>query len=133
MMEETIRRLFLPPALNKAANPPIFVEIINQSDNPDLALLAADNLAWYGFVPVIGTAGAIPETEDNPTTHLRYYGPNFKGSYDWLISWIFGSRRSQIELVSDDTTYPYDYQVIIGNDYNPCLNQFYAPQLFLEQ
>jgi LCP family protein required for cell wall assembly len=133
MMEETLRRLFLPPALNKATRPPIYVEIINVSENPDFALLAADNLAWYGFVPVIGTAAPSVESQENPTTHLKYYGPNFKGSYDWLISWIFDSRRSEIELISDDTTYPYHYQVVVGDDYDPCLNQFYAPQLFLDQ
>jgi LCP family protein required for cell wall assembly len=132
-MEETFRRLFLPPALSKAAGPPIFVEVINVTNSPDLALLAAENLAWYGFAPIITSAETHPELQDIVSTQARYYAPNFKGSYDWLASWIFGVRRSQIELISDDEAYPYDYQLILGEDYNPCLNKMYAPQAFLDQ
>lgn len=132
-MEETFRRLFLPPALNKATRPPIFVELINVTDNPDLTTLAADNLAWYGFVPVIGSSETLPEPADSATTHVRYYAQNFKGSYDWLISWIFSVRRSQIELISDDDSYAHDYQVILGADYDPCLDTMYGPQAFLDE
>lgn len=125
-MGETIQRLFLPPALNKASRAPIFVEIVNASGNPDLALLAAENLAWYGFVPV-HSAEDVPEEE---TTTLTYYAPNFKGSYDWLISWIFDLRQSEIILEEEEPS-DYDYQVVLGEDYDPCLNQFFAPQAFI--
>jgi polyisoprenyl-teichoic acid--peptidoglycan teichoic acid transferase len=128
MMRDTFQRLFRPPDLNRATRPPIFVEIINATDNPDMALLAADNLAWYGFIPIIGPA----EPQPNATTHLSYYKPNFKESYDWLISWIFNVPRSSIDLAADNT-YPYDYRVVIGDDYNPCRPQLYAPQAFLEE
>jgi hypothetical protein len=104
------------------------VEIINATGNPDMALLAADNLAWFGFIPIIGPA----EPQPNATTHLSYYKPNFKESYDWLISWIFNVPRSSIDLAADNT-YPYDYRVVIGDDYNPCRPQLYAPQAFLEE
>ncbi len=125
-MAETIQRLFLPPALNKATNAPIFVEIVNASGDPELALLAAENLAWYGFVPVQSEED-VPEQE---ATSLTYYAPNFKGSYDWLISWIFDLRQSEIDL-DDETQFEYDYQVVLGQDYDPCLNQFFAPQAFI--
>ena len=74
MMEETFGRLFLPPALNRATRPPIYVEIINQTDNPDLAALAADNLAWHGFVPIITTAVTEPAHNNSQTT-LRLLRP----------------------------------------------------------
>lgn len=125
-MAETLQRLFLPPALNKATRAPIFVEIVNSSGNPDAALLAADNLAWYGLVPVISEE--TDSTEE--TTTLTYYAPNFKGSYDWLISWIFNLRQSEIVL-EDEEPFEFDYQVILGEDYDPCLNQFFAPQAFI--
>jgi LCP family protein required for cell wall assembly len=133
MMEETLRRLFFPPALDRATRPPIPVEVINITDNPDLSLLAADNLAWYGFIPTYDVTQPTPQMREDRSTRLTYFGPNFKGSYDWLISWIFGVRRSQIELVSDEPSYPYKYQVIIGDDYDPCVDQFYAPQAFLSE
>ncbi len=125
-MQETFGRLYRAPALNKANRRPVFVEIVNSTDNPDLAQLAADNLAWYGFIPVI----APDQPEEGVATHLNYYKPNFKDSYDWLISWIFDVSRSQIELVADDT-FEYDYQVVLGEDYDPCLNKLFQPQEFI--
>ncbi len=133
MMEETLRHLFLPPALSKSTNPLITVEVINVSNNPDLALLAADNLAWYGFAPVVTPVETYPGLEQTPTTTIKYFAPNFKGSYDWLISWIFNVRRSDIQLVTDDLAHPTNYQVVVANDYNPCINPFYGPQIFAGQ
>jgi polyisoprenyl-teichoic acid--peptidoglycan teichoic acid transferase len=126
MMRDTFRRLFRPPDLSRANRAPIYVEVINATDRPEMGLLAADNLAWYGFVPIIGPA----EPQEGSTTTLSYYKPNFKESYDWLISWIFNVPRGSIELASD-SEYTYDYRVVIGEDYNPCRPQLYAPQAFL--
>jgi hypothetical protein len=103
------------------------VEIINASGHTDMAALAADNLAWYGFIPVIGEEASVTQ----PLTQMEYFRPNFKDSYDWLISWIFGRYRSQIDLVKDDT-FTYDYRVILGEDYDPCLNQLFQPQEFID-
>ena len=125
-LEETFSRLFVAPSIKRAGRRPITVEIINASGNPEMAQLAADNLAWYGFVPTI--TETLPETQ--PTTELLYYRPNFRESYDWLISWIFDMYRSQIQLAEDDTV-EYEYQVILGEDYDPCLNQLFQPQEFL--
>jgi LCP family protein required for cell wall assembly len=122
-MGETFQRLFLPPALNRADRAPIVVEVVNGTSNPDLARLAADNLAWYGFVPVIDDS----YTGAQATTVAEYYGPNFKGSYNWLMSWIAGNREAETVLM-DDPEYPYDYRLILGEDYDPCLPAFYAPQ-----
>ena len=127
MMEETFRRLFLPPALNKATRAPILVEVINATGEEDMARLAAENLAWYGFVPIISEE----KTAVSETTQLSYYAPNFKGSYNWLISWIFDMNQEEIELVDDDSSYPYNYRVILGEDYDPCLDPFFAPQSLL--
>ncbi len=121
MMQETFSRLFLPPALNRADRAPITVEIINASQYPAQALLAADNLAWYGFAPVIGEP-----RESQEATEMTYYGQNFKGSYDWLFSWVMGKPQDNIQLV--DEASDVNYRVIIGNDYNPCRPAFEAPQ-----
>ena len=124
MMEDTFARLFRPPNLSRATRPPITVEIINATGNPDMARLAADNLAWYGFAPVI--SDAQPETTENVATTLTYFGPNFKGSYDWLISWVMHQNLSDIVLNDEDPS-AYNYRVILGTDFNPCINQLFAP------
>jgi len=121
MMYDTFRRLLLPPALNRADRAPITVEIVNASQYPAQGLLAADNLAWYGFVPVMGETRA-PQA----TSEMTYYGDNFKGSYDWLFAWVMGMPRDNIRL-SDETS-AANYRVVIGDDYNPCRPAFLAPQ-----
>ena len=97
-LEETFSRLFRVPALNRANRRPITVEIVNASGSPDMALLAADTLAWYGFVPIIGE-----EAPTQATTQMFYYRPNFKDSFDWMISWIFDKFRSEIQLTDEET------------------------------
>ena len=125
-LQETFSRLFRVPALNRANRRPITVEIVNASGNPEMAALAADNLAWYGYVPIISEE--TPPTET--FTQMFYYRPNFKDSFDWMISWIFDMYRSEIQLTEDDT-FDYEYKVILGEDYDPCLNQLYQPQEFI--
>ena len=112
---DKISKLALPPALNRATRPVITVEIVDGNDNPEMVLLAAENLAWYGFEPVFSDSRS-PIQE---TTTIQYYGQNFKGSFDWIMGWILDRRLSTFELVPD-TEYEYDYRVVLGNDYDPC-------------
>ena len=118
----------MPPALNRATRPPITVEVLNGTSNPDLPLLAADNLAWYGFEPVINYDDIGNQSE----TTVEYYAQNFKGSFDWLLSWIFDKGTEEIELVPD-TPSETNYRVVLGNDYDPCRPQLFAPQIFVSQ
>lgn len=127
-MQETLNRLFLPPALNRSGRDPIYVEIINGTGNPDMAILAADNLAWYGFLPVLSED--VPAEEVEFTT-LTYYAPNLKGSYDWLITWIVDIYTSQI-ILAEDSTYAYNYKLVLGEDYDPCVNGLYPPTETIE-
>lgn len=120
MMQDTFRRLFLPPALNRADRAPITVEVINASRYPAQARLAADNLAWYGFAPTI--VEPLPEQE---RTEITYFGENFKGSYDWLLGWVMDQSPDNI-ILSDESS-DFNYRVIIGNDYNACRPAFEAP------
>lgn len=122
MMADTFQQLFQPPSLNRASRPPITVEIINGTGNPDMALLAADNLAWFGFAPIIGKP-----IDTQATSQISYYKPNFKESYDWLMGWVIDEKGSEIELVADDS-YEYDYRVVLGEAYDPCRLQLTAPQ-----
>lgn len=122
MMQETFQKLFVPPALNKVTTAPITVEVINATGKPFMGTLAADNLAWYGFVPVVGNTPSKTE----PTTMATYYGGNFKGSFNWLLSWVVGKKEGATQLVSDPNA-NYNYRVVLGEDYDPCRPAFYAP------
>jgi polyisoprenyl-teichoic acid--peptidoglycan teichoic acid transferase len=122
-MAEVFAQLFQPPALNRATRAPLYVEIINGTGNPDMARLAADNLAWYGFVPIISD----PAPDPVALTRLELFAQNDKGAFPRLLAWIFGRWAGHIQIVPD-TPYEYNYRVTLGQDYNPCLNMFYAPQ-----
>ncbi|MCA9971039.1 MAG: LCP family protein [Anaerolineales bacterium] len=124
MMEETFARLFRPPTLSRAARAPITVEVVNATGNPDMARLAAENLAWYGFVPVL--SDGVPETTENVATTITFYGPNFKGSYEWLMAWIMHKTTAEIQLNTEEA-FAFNYRVILGADYDPCVNQLYSP------
>ena len=97
-----------------------------------MTALAVDNLAWFGFVPVVNETALSEAVALIPNTTLNYHKPNFKGSFDWLISWVFDMRKEAINLTPDANS-PYDYQLIIGQDYDPCRPQIVAPQLFLNR
>lgn len=122
--QETFKQLYQITELNRGSRVPITAGIINRSGNPDMAILAADNLEWQGFVPVI-VEDDDAETAD--TTTLTYHGNSFKGSYHWLAAWLFDMGRGEVEL-EPDATAAYDYDVVIGADYEPCRNPLYAPR-----
>lgn len=126
-MQETFTRLYLPPSLNRATRPPITVELLNASGDPVRMTLAAENMAWYGFVPIINETALATQSY----TTINYYANNFKASYDWLMSWVMDVYQSTIQLVPD-TTYPYNYQVVIGAEYDACRPALYAPKINLE-
>ena len=126
-MSETFTRLYLPPSLNRATRPPITVELLNATGDPVMMALAAENMAWYGFVPIANeTAVGVQQN-----TVINYYADNFKASYDWLLGWVMDERTGAIQLVPQ-TPYPYNYQVTIGTEYDPCRPALYAPQIDLE-
>lgn len=136
---QSFARLYQPPSLNRASRPPLTVEIINGNSDPDMVLLAAENLAWQGFVPIISdeTPGRIRQTE------LTFNAGNLRGSYDWLITWIFDLKRPGdrgngayegdgiygIDLDPESES-PYNYQLHLGEDYNPCRPELFAPKPF---
>ena len=93
-----------------------------------MGLRAADNLAWFGFAPIL-SAEAVSNQDE---TTLTYFGQNFKGSYHWLVSWIFDQSRGNVELNNEETS-RYDYEVVIGENYDPCRNPLYAPRPGLDE
>ena len=122
--QTVVQRLFTLSSLNRSNRVPVYVELLNHTGNPDMALLAADNLAWQGFIPIINPE----EGSVDDYTEVTYYASSFKGSYDWLLSWVLDQESSTFLLNQDDDAYPYNYRVVLGADFNPCRRQQYAPR-----
>lgn len=115
------QHIMQPPLLNRATHPPITVEVI--TNDTVYYRQTAENLAWVGFVPVHSTRTApVPDV-----TKMTYFAPNFKGSYNWLLAWVFKQDAFNIELNRDPDASAYNYRVELGYDYNACLPQLEAP------
>lgn len=116
-----LAQVMQPPVLNQSARPPLRVEIVTGDDVR--YRLAAENALTHGFAPVRGEAtGPAPAQ-----TEVTYFGPNFKGSFNWLLAWIFDVAPDEIVLESDsDATDPY-YRVVVGTNYDPCRPEIEAP------
>lgn len=118
--ESTLRQLVQPPLLNRATRPAIVVEVV--TEDQDLYRLAADNLAWYGFAP-----RHVHTSEPPPAvSQITFHGATLKGSFSWLLSWIFDRRDSEVILAADGMA-TADYRVILGQDFVPCRPQLQTP------
>jgi LCP family protein required for cell wall assembly len=112
--EKFMQQLVQPPLLNRATRPPIVVEVV--TDNWIWYRQTAENLEWFGFTPTFTRAVDAPSSP----TYISYYGANFKGSFDWLLGWIFNRDAEQIELVTELPDSDIQYRVVLGYDFNPC-------------
>lgn len=117
----TLARVMQPPALNRSTRPPLIVEVI--TDDYIMYRQMAHNLAWYGFVPRWQQANEqLPQR-----TQIEYFAPNFKESYDWLLSWLFHQQPTDIVLKPEESGETTFYRITLGADANPCLSQLEAP------
>ena len=118
---EIVADVLQPPSENRAFQDPPVIEVSNGTSRPDLDLLAADNLAWEGLIPVLGQADRHDYTE----TQVIYFGSSFKGANAWTITKLFGVYQSEIVLQPDPTS-AVDYRVILGYNYEPCVHKVAA-------
>ena len=118
--EPILRQVMVPPQLNRGTRSAILVEV--ETDDTIMYRQIADNLAWFGFMPRY-----IPDSGDTPErTAVTYYGSNFKGSYNWLLSWLFHQDTGAIAIAEGDGS-GY-FRVVLGKDANPCLEMLNAPR-----
>lgn len=112
-------QLLQPSALSRGGRP-LTVEII--TNDPVRYRLAAENLAWFGIIPVF-TQTSDP---DPATTTINLHTPNTKGTNSELVAWVFSQYTDNITL-SGDTDYPYTYTVRLGTNFNSCRPLLEAP------
>lgn len=115
----TFSQLMQPPALNRATSTALNVAVV--TNDFTLYRQTADNLLWFGFLPQYEPTDTVPDH-----TEIAYYGRNRKGSYDWLLSWLFHRETADIALTPDESS-PVAYRVWLGHDTNPCLSYLQSP------
>lgn len=120
MAQRTFEGLVSAPTLNRGQRPPLEVEVV--TDDPVRFRQAAENLNWHGF-----KSHHRPGEDKAPAkTQIIYHGPTLKGSFHWLVAWLFGLDPEDVVLGQGPDTGP-DYTVILGRDYSPCLPDFLPP------
>lgn len=120
--EPILRQVMVPPQLNRGTRTAIVVEVVTH--DAIMYRQIAENLAWFGFTP---RHIPVAEIEIPAQTSITYYGSNFKGAYNWLLSWIFHQDTTQIAL-DDAGGGAFYYRVVLGYDANPCLEMLNAPK-----
>jgi LCP family protein required for cell wall assembly len=111
-----LQEAFLPPSENVARREAPAIEIWNGSGDPDMAALAADNLAWAGLTPVLGEAGG----ETIATTTIYDYTTSPKGSALSELQRLFKVSNANV-IATPNAAAPYPFRVVLGADYNPCV------------
>jgi LCP family protein required for cell wall assembly len=135
--QSTFESLVSAPSLNRGQRPPLKVEVI--TDDPVLFRQAAENLSWHG----LETTYRYGEEKAPAKTQVIYHGPTLKGSFHWLVAWLFGLDPESVVLDqasdAESDTGPdarsdtdFDYTVILGPDYSPCLPDFLPPAELFE-
>lgn len=125
VMRDRFGRLYDVSQSLAGANKAIGVEIINASGKPELGELAVEAAVRYGFRPTFSELDPAPI----PTTSLTFNGPNLRGSNAYLISWLSNLSESDITLAPQTDETPY-YTWVLGEDYDSCRPELYAPQPF---
>ncbi len=103
------------PATNRALQNPIYVEVWNGTGNPNWDHLAADRMAHYGFIPIIGN----PDRRDYAQTQIMFFGSTPKGSGLPLMQRLFRVAQENV-LMHEDPNAPVKMRLIIGQDYVTC-------------
>jgi LCP family protein required for cell wall assembly len=135
--QNTFESLVSTPTLNRGQRPPLEVEVV--TDDPILFRQAAENLSWQGLEATYRTS----EEKAPAKTQVIYHGPTLKGSFHWLVAWLFGLEPDDVVLSPGPDTgsdtgpdarldTSFDYTVVLGPDYSPCLPDFLPPAEFFE-
>jgi len=117
------RKMVIPPTESQLVREGATVSIVNASGYGDLAQVAADRLAWEGFVPIISEETAPYR---NYTTIYDHTGRT-KGSSLGILQKVL--RVSDEAVVREpDANREYDYEVLIGGTYYSCTHAVLPPE-----
>ncbi len=122
-MRPLLEAFYRPPTTSQLANEAASVIVRNGATNPRLDWVAADTLGWRGIAAVAG--GAADNTEYAQTMLIDYTGRN-KASVRDAIARALNIQPDNIQ-VQPDPNRDYDFEVILGANYNSCTVQGILP------
>ncbi|GAB4570465.1 MAG: LCP family protein [Anaerolineae bacterium] len=122
---QLINNFYLPPTENQLVREGARIEVINGSGNPGWGWVAAERLAWEGFVPIVNET-ATPD-ELVPSTQIIDYTGRTKGSSLNSIVDALNATANNVRVEPDPNS-PVDFRVVVGADYNSCTFGVLPPQ-----
>lgn len=113
-VSELVAQVMQPVTQQQLVREGARVEIVNASGIGELSRVAADRLAWEGFVPQ-----NAPESEYRRNTVIYDYTGSTKGSSLTTLQWAL--RVDEGDIVRDpNPNREVDFRVILGGAYNSC-------------
>ncbi len=114
---QLIDNFYLPPTENQLVREGARIEVLNGSGNDGWGRVAAERLAWEGFVPIVNET-YVPEAPVPQTQIIDFTGRTKGSSLQGIASALNASANNIV--IQPDPTSGYDFRVIIGQDYNSC-------------
>ncbi len=109
------QQMIEPPTEHQLARDNARVEIVNASGTAALAQVAADRLAWEGFVPQLATDAAAYQD----ATMIYDFTGQSKGSSLAALQAALRVRSENI-ILQPDPNRSVDFRVVIGGNYLSC-------------
>lgn len=116
------RQMFEPPTQHQLVQEGARIEVVNASGVRDLDDVAADRLAWEGFVPVIGT----PMPNYREYTVIYDYTGQTKGSSLGTLQSVLRVGNEGV-IIEPDPNRMVDFRVVIGGSYYACTHAVQPP------
>jgi LCP family protein required for cell wall assembly len=112
---ELEHQMIQPPTEHQLVREGARVEVVNASGVPELDQVAADRLAWEGFVPVVGD----PASSYRDYTVIYDFTGQTKGS---SLGTLQAALRVSNEgvIIEPDANRTVDFRVVIGGSYSSC-------------
>jgi polyisoprenyl-teichoic acid--peptidoglycan teichoic acid transferase len=117
------QQMIEPPTAHQLVQENSRIEIDNASGAPSLSQVAADRLAWEGFIPTI--AGETPPFQQR-TVIYDFTGQSKGGSLGRLQAAL--RVTSDNVIIQPDPNRTVDFQVVLGGSYYACTYNVQAPK-----
>lgn len=116
-IEMMMRDFYTPPSENQLSLSGPSIAVYNASGNENWDLIASERLRWEGLNAI--ALGTAESDEILPSSQVIDEVASDKGSILPEINKSLNLNSSQV-TVEPDPNREYDYQVLIGQDYNSC-------------
>jgi LCP family protein required for cell wall assembly len=123
-ISQLINNLYLPPTENQLVREGARIEVMNGTPNEGWAWVAADRLAWEGFVPIVNEN--VDRLDYTSTVVIDYTGRTKGSSLNGIIQAL--NVRPDNVRIEPDSNSPVDFRVILGSNYSSCTFGVLPPQ-----